>query len=678
MESFIIGELALIFGLAIVILYLCHRLHVPTIVGFLFTGMLVGPHGFGFIKGLSEVEILAEIGIILLLFAIGVEMSLKDLWKIKRGVLLGGSFQVILTTIFAVIVATRIGFSVNESIFMGFLLSLSSTAIVLKLFQKRAELHSAHGRLCLAILLFQDIIVVPMLLVTPYLAGVESSGEFSMLGMVLKGLGIILMVIVSARWVVPFVLYHITKTRDTELFLLTTVVICLSVAWLTANIGLSLALGAFLAGLTISESEYSHQALGNILPFRDLFMSFFFISIGMLLDVSYFLEDPFVFVLAALGVLISKSILASISALLLGFPLRTAVISGLSLAQVGEFSFILSSVGVEYGILSEQVYQLFLVVSILTMAFTSSVMSMSPKIADHVDRMPLPCQLKSGIHPYFVARLTEKKEHLRDHTIIVGFGFNGRTVAKASMLAKIPYVIIDTNPETVRKEQLRGENICYGDATQKAVLEHANIKEARVMVVGISDPAGTRRLVSISHRLNPNLYIIARTQYLQEVDPLYELGASEVIPEEFETSVEIFAHLMKRYLIPRDEVEKLIKEVRADGYEMFRTPAGVAAGYDVQLDLQDVDITTFRIVASSYSAGKSLSHLDLRRIYGVTVLAIRRESEVISNPDGGEILSAGDIIVLLGTPDKLSSAGDLFCSSEEVEEEMFLLDGTSY
>ncbi|WP_440953316.1 cation:proton antiporter domain-containing protein [Methanococcoides sp. FTZ1] len=660
MESSIIYSLDVIFGLSIGILYLCHRLRIPIVVGFLFTGMLLGPHGYGLIDAIEEVEVLAEIGIVLLLFTIGVELSLKDLWSIKRAVIIGGSIQVLLTIVVVYLISSFMGYGYGESVFIGFLFSLSSTAIVLKLLQNRGELHAPHGRLSLAILLFQDVIVVPMILITPFLAGVSGNGEPALIPIIAKGMGLVILVIASAKWIVPNVLYQITKTRDSELFFLCIIVVCLSVAWLTFSMGLSLALGAFLAGLIISESEYSHQAMSNLIPFRDIFMSFFFISIGMLLDIDHFFVNPVLFIMVAIGVLLLKSVIAGLASYLLGFPLRTAILGGLALAQVGEFSFVLSTFGLEFGILGQDVYQLFLVVSILTMAVTSSVMSLSPRIADHVVNLPLPPKLKCGFHPRAMESILNKKTHLEDHLIIAGFGFNGHTVAKAATVAGIPYIILDTNPETVRKEQLKGEKVYYGDSSQKGVLEHADIKNARVLVVCISDPAGTRRTVALSRKLNPNLHIIARTQYLQEMEPLYELGANEVIPEEFETSIEIFVRLMKRYLVPKDEIERLVSEIRQDGYEMFRTLSGSMNIYDMDVDIPDMNITNVRVRSSSFVVGKTLAQLELRKKYGVTILAIRRNSEVISNPDADIYLTAHDVVVLMGTPEMISKVDPLF------------------
>jgi len=542
MEIMLLNEIVIIFGLSIAILFICHRLRMPTIVGFLLTGILAGPYGLGLIKAVHEVEILAEVGVVLLLFTIGIEFSLGRLLQIKKSVLMGGSIQVLLTLLVTFVIARQLGQPIGESIFIGFLISLSSTAIVLKLIQERAEVDSPHGRITLGILIFQDIIIVPMILVTPLLAGATGDLGESVLVLIAKGIGIIGLVFVSAKWIVPQVLYQIARTRSRELFLLSVVVICLAVAWITSSAGLSLALGAFLAGLIISESEYSHHALGNILPFRDVFTSLFFISIGMLLDVGFLFRQPGTIVLMALGVLVLKSFIASFATVLLGFPLRTSILVGLALGQVGEFSFILSKTGVEHGLLAGNIYQMFLAVSVLSMVATPFIITLAPRLTDIILLLPLPKRLISGFYPVPDIKVEDKKHHL----IIIGFGVNGRNVARAARVSGIPYAIIEMNPETVRSEQARGEPIYYGDSTQEAVLQHANIKDARIVVAAINDPTATRRITEIIRRLNPEVHLIVRTRYLQELKPLYELGADEVIPEEFETSVEIFTRVLEK------------------------------------------------------------------------------------------------------------------------------------
>lgn len=665
MEIPLLNDIVIIFGLAIAVLFICHRLRVQAIVGFLLTGILVGPYGLGLVKAIHDVEIFAEVGVVLLLFTIGIEFSLERLLQIRKSFLMGGSLQVLLTFLATLFIARQFGQDFGKAVFIGFLVALSSTAIVLKLIQERAEVDSPHGRTTLGILIFQDIIIVPMILVTPLLAGAtENLGE-SLLVLLAKGIGIILLVMVSAKWFVPHLLYQIAKTRNHGLFLLSVIVICLGVAWLTSKAGLSLALGAFLAGLIISESEYSHQALGNILPFRDVFTTFFFVSIGMMLDIRFLFHHPGFIVLIALSVLVLKAIIAGSVTILLGFPLRTAVLVGFALGQIGEFSFILSRVGVEHGLLPGDLYQRFLAVTIVSMAATPFIISLAPRLADTILRLPVPKRLLSGIYPVSETKAEDRKDHL----IIIGFGVNGRNVVRAASIAGIPYAIIEMNPETVRTEQAKGEPIYYGDATQETVLQNANIKDARTAVVAISDPAATRRITEVIRRLGPTVHLIVRTRYLQEMKPLYELGATEVIPEEFETSVEIFTRVLMKYLVPRDEIERLLAVVRADGYEMFRSMSKASVSLsDLKLQLHDVDISTFRIAQESPLIGKTLAQIELRRRYGVSVVAIRRDSQLLSNPGADTILHSNDLLFVLGSSEKISEVINAFSSSKKGNE----------
>jgi len=666
MEIPILKDILTIFGLSIVVLYICHRLNIPAIVGYLVTGIVAGPHGFGLVNAVHEVELLAEIGIVLLLFSIGIEFSFDKMLQSGRAILIGGSLQVLLTSGVVFIIARSLGQSFGESVFAGFLISLSSTAIILKLLQERAEVDSPHGRAALGILIFQDIAIVPMMLITPLLAGGEGNVGISLLILLAKALVIITLVIIGAKFIVPHLLYQIARTRNHELFLLSIVAICLAVAWLTSSAGLSLALGAFLAGLIISESEYSHQALGNILPFKDVYTSFFFVSIGMLMNTSILLKNPVLIILATLAVLGIKSIVAFLAAAFLGFPVRTTILVGLALSQVGEFSFILSRVGVEHGLLAGDVYQAFLAISVLTMVAAPFILKTAPRMADLVSGLPLLDKITLGRHSVY----EETVAGVKDHLIIIGYGLNGKNVARAASVAHIPYLILEMNAETVRKEKENDEPIYYGDASQEAVLRHVNIEEARVIVIAISDPAATLRILEISRRLNPKVFIIVRTRYIQDIKTLYELGADEVIPEEFETSIEIFAVVLKKYLVPRDEIEKFISEVRSDGYEMLRSLSREEASFsDLELHLPDLDLCTFRVGDGSPAAGKTLSQVRLRKEYGLTMLAIRRGSEILYNPHGDTRIQPNDLVVIVGRRERTNCAANLFISPQPANEE---------
>ncbi|MBM4270604.1 MAG: potassium transporter KefB [Deltaproteobacteria bacterium] len=653
----LLGDILIIVGLSVVVLYLCFQMRVPIIVGFLFTGVVTGPHGLGLVRDIESVKILADVGVVLLLFTIGLEFSFRNLLQVRRPVLLGGALQVSLTILIAFAISRYFGQTIGESLLIGFLVSLSSTAIVMKFLQDRAEVETPQGNTALGILIFQDIIIVPMMLCIPLLAGEASGGTEALLLFLAKVVFIIALVFTGAKWIVPRVFFSIANTRSRELFLLSVIAICLAVAWLTHMTGLSLALGAFLAGLIISESEYSHQAFGNVLPFRDVFMSFFFVSVGMLLNMGFFIEHYLSLSILAFAVMAFKALVAGLVSVFLGLPLRTAILVGASLSQVGEFSFILSEKAIQHGLLTGDMNQGFLALSVLTMMATPLALSAAPRIASFVLELPLPRKIKKGSYP----ATYEEKVHIKDHLIIVGFGLNGRNLARAAKFSGIPYVITEMNPTVVREERAKGEPIYYGDATQEAILQHVNIKAARALVVVINDPAATRRITELARRLNPKLYLVVRTRFLQEMVPLSELGADEVIPEEFETSVEIFSRVLAKYLMPKEEIEKFVTEIRLEHYEMLRSLSREATScLDIELCLPDVEIKTFRIAEGSPFIGKTLAQTEMRKKMGVSLLALRRKGEVVSNPAADTVFHAGDILFVVGEPNQIKNVIRLF------------------
>lgn len=657
MEIPLLYDICIIFILSIAGLLVCHKLHVPAIVGFLLTGLIAGPHGLALIQADGEVEILAEVGIILLLFTVGIEFSLSSLLRVKRSVLVGGPLQVGLTLLAAFLVIRQFGMVANEAIFIGCLSAVSSTVIVMKLLQERDETRTPHGRTALAILIFQDIAIVPMILITPILAGEASNMNQALFSLLAKGAVMVVVVIVGAKYAVPLLLSQVLRTRSREVFLLSVLAICLAVTWVTSIFGVSLALGAFLAGLIVSESESSHDALGHISPFRDVFTSFFFVSVGMLLDVSELIGKPFLIAGLAVGVLAAKSLVAGVVTSALGYPLRTAILAGLTLSQVGEFAFILSNVGIKHGLLSERNYNLFLAVSVVTMAATPIIVSVSGRVADGILRLRLPKRLVSGLRPIPSTQHTERSNHI----IIVGFGINGQNVARAAATADLPYVVIEMNNEIVRFARSNGEPIFFGDAVHDAVLHHANIKSARVVVVAISDDASSRRIVGVARALNPAAHIVVRTRHLAEVEPLYDVGANEVIPEEFETSVEIFTRVMMEYLVPHDQIERFIADVRADGYKMFRTPSkGALSRSNRDVHLPDLEISVLRVDKKSPFVEKTLEEITLRKTFEVSVVAILRNGKVLANPHGDMRFKVDDEVYLLGLPDKIAQVADFF------------------
>jgi CPA2 family monovalent cation:H+ antiporter-2 len=650
-------DLVIIFGLSIGILLLSHRLRLPAVIGLLLTGLIVGPYGLRLVHDIEAVESLAEVGVILLLFTIGIEFSLKALLSLKRIVGIAGSLQVGLTTATTYAAARFLGRSDAEALLWGFLVTLSSTAIVLKLLAERGETDSPHGRIAVGVLILQDLSVVPMMFLLPLLAGTAADSTASIGWVIVKAIGVLAVVLISARMVIPPLLHQVVRTRSHELFVLSIVLICFGTAWLTARAGLSLALGAFVAGILISESDYGQQALADVLPLRDLFSSLFFVSVGMLLNVQFALQHVITIVVIVVGIHLGKALTAALATLAMGYPLRIAVLTGLALAQIGEFSFVLGRAGFAAGMLGEDSYQEFVAAAVMTMLATPFLLHVAPTVAERLARLPMAQRLQGSLPP--LADFGGRPWH--DHVVIVGFGMNGRNVARALAAANIPYLILEMNPETVRTERAKGTPIAYGDASQEAVLRHAHLHTARVLVVAISDAAATRRVVELARRFNPGVFIIARTRYSQEVSPLSALGANEAIPEEFETSIEIFARVLRRYLVPREDIERQIAAIREDGYEMLRQlrPAPIAFA-DIQGHLADLEVETFRIEAKAPAAGKTLAELRLRQQVGITVLAIQRDGETLTNPWGGTSLQAGDLVISLGKPTQFADAAPLF------------------
>jgi len=659
-ELSFLKDFVIIFGAAIGINFLFHRLHIAPIVGYLIAGVLLGPSVLGVTQDISLIEILADVGVILLLFLIGIEFSLAELIRINRAVFVGGFLQVFLTTAAVLLISLSAGISIEKGIFIGILVAMSSTAIVFKVLSDRGEMDSPQGRLSSGILIFQDLSVVAVVLLLPMLGGKTGVSASDMALNVLWALSIVVLIILVSWFVVPKMLHQIVSTHSRELFLISIVLICFGTAWLTSLVGLSLALGAFLAGLVISESEYGQQAFSEILPLKDIFSILFFVSIGMLLDVGSMLQNPLIVLLAVVLILVIKFAAGALITMVLGYPLRIGVLVGVALSQIGEFSFVLSKEGMNLGLFSGSDYQVFLASSIITMIFTPFMIQGSAKFSEYFERLPISSKIKTG---RFHEDVFETKV-LTNHVIVVGFGLNGRNVTKVLSASGIPFVVLEINPETVRVEKKRGVPISYGDASKEALLTHLGIKTARCVVIAISDASATRRIVELSRQLNPNVYIIARTRYTSEVNPLYSLGANDVIPEEFETSIEIISRVLHNFFIPANEIEKHISEVRKGGYEIFRN---VHQKYDVFPELiqhlPDIEIETIRIEARSPLAGKSLADIAFRRKYGVTVLAIQRGARTITNPSGDTQLVAQDIVIFIGTRECIAGVSSVVLSS---------------
>ena len=657
MDIEIIKDLLIIFSLAVFVVLAFHKIKVPPIVGFLMTGLLVGPHCLGLIDAAHEVELMAEIGVILLLFSIGTELSIKELIRLKTPVFLGGGGQVLMSIMVGFVVAFALFRQVNQAVLWGFMLALSSTAIVLNLLQARAELESPYGRLSLSFLIFQDLIIVPMMLTVPFLAGVGENALHSAGMLLLKTTGVLGLAYVAARFVVPFFLRLVLKTRSKEIFLLTTLSLCFAVAFLTYQVGLSLSLGAFLAGLIVSESEFSLTATEGVIPFKEVFTSLFFISIGMLMDVGYAFQHLPLVLLCVVLVLGLKAPIAALASALIGYPFKPSLLTGLALCQIGEFSFVLAKSGIDYKLISPHSYQMFLAVSVVTMTVTPFAIRLAPSIVNK-----LSCSRLAGLFP--TGKMVTKKEEsneLDDHLIVVGYGVGGQNLARAAQSADIEHIIIEMNPDTVSVARKKGVSIFFGDATYDAVLEFAGIEKARILAVVITDPVAARRIIHNALKLNPCLHVVARTRFVSEIPELARLGAHEVISEEYESSIEVFKRVLSQYLVPRGEIEKFTAGVRKQGYEMFRS-VSLDPGALTELGTQfsDLGLRGVKIEHGAELDGVTLEKSELRKSHGLTIVAVRRDNRLIGNPGAEFVLRAGDVAYMFGNRDILADKSCFF------------------
>ncbi|MGH9946822.1 MAG: cation:proton antiporter [Pyrinomonadaceae bacterium] len=663
------ADLLIILLVSVPVAYICLRLKLPLLVGLMLTGVAIGPHALGLIRELESIEILAEIGVMLLLFTIGLEFSLKRLSEMKRLVLLGGGLQVLLTVGFVFAISYFLGRGVSQSIFFGFLVALSSTAIVLKSYVDRNEVDAPHGRAGVAILLFQDISIVFMLLIIPLLGG-EDIVSFTSILLQLGGSLALLAGIVFLAWLIlPRFLKRIVDLRSPEVFILTVVLFCLGMSWITLNLGMSLALGGFIAGMVLADSDYNHQVTTEVLTFRDVFNSLFFVSIGLLLSLTALAANLGVVFFLVIALILGKAAIIWLIVRILGFPQRIAIMTGMGLAQIGEFSFVLARAGQGVGLLPDADYQKFLAASIISMIATPFLIAAAPKAGFWIQRF-----LRDGsVHDIENAESDEvhmtSSGGLQQHVIIVGYGLNGRNLARVLRAVGIPYVVLELNAEVVKRAKAKGEKINFGDATRREVLMQVKVDEAWAVVLAMSDPQAARRTVDRVRSLSEKVHIIVRTRYVAEITELFQLGADEVIPEEFETSIEIFSRVLHRYGVARSVIEGQIEAIRKQGYEMLRSPNPLPERIeDVRSALNAAGAETVRIPEESPTLGSDLGRLDIRGKTGATIIAVVRDGETNISPGANFRLQASDIAVLLGSRESIDNAVELLSPNESTSE----------
>jgi CPA2 family monovalent cation:H+ antiporter-2 len=650
-ETILLRDLVAVFGCAALVVYLFYRIKQSPIVGFVITGVIIGPHGLSLIDEVGSVRTLAAVGIMVLLFSLGLEFSLKKLMETRVAVLVGGPLQMMGTIAVVMLVTRYFEVPILVSAIYGMLIGLSSTAVFMKILAERRETDSIHGRIGLGIAIFQDLCTIPFMIAIPLMAS-EGALGFSLAHALAKSVALIAAVLVAARYLFPILLRSILRTRSKELFLVTSIFMFLGTAWVTANAGVSLGLGSFLAGLILSESEYGHHIFAEVRPFRDSLNSLFFVSIGMLVDPRFIAGNIGLILGATALIMAGKTVITTAAVMACRIPMQPALLSGAALAQIGEFSFILLQTAEGLGILRAGPYQIVLACSVVSMALTPVVFGLFRKLISRYAREWNP---RIPLRGRSAGEDAQRFKDLKDHVIICGFGLSGRNIASVLKANKIPYIIIDLNEQRVSESRREGEPIIFGDCTSTHMLEIAGIRRSRVIVFVISDPFAARLAVGAAREMCREIVILTRTKYVADMDVLWDQGSTEVIAEEFEASLELMTRILRVYNSPRSMVAAEIKSIRDQRFGLFRERKTTVPRMRLSNEL-DVYTETWQVPADCPWNGATVFETGLRGKTGALILGIIREKRTLNNPGPDETISGGDRLVLSGTKEQLNKA----------------------
>ena len=642
----LIEDLAVLLLVSLPINLFFHKIKLPSVMGYLVAGILIGPYGLKLISDVASVKELAEIGVILLLFVIGLEFSLGRLLKNLASVIGVGSLQLGGTTALGWFIFSEMGFQQNQSIALGLIVALSSTAIVMKMITDRAEIDTLHGKLCIGTLLFQDLCVVPIMLLLPLLAQTQVISGTDLVLAMFKSLTAVVLIFFLSRLIVPKALVWVARVGNKEHLTLSVLFLILATGWASQKLGLTLAMGALIAGMIIAESEYSHQIVLDILPLRDYFSSIFFISVGMLLQVQVFIDSIWVCLALSIGVVLIKGCLAGLACLGVRMPLRISFVVGMRLAQVGEFSLILSGMALDQGLFDAHQYQILLIVSILSMLFAPLMIQASTA-------------LSIRIFSKWKHEETDPVEELdlKEHVIIVGYGLGGRTLAQVLLETQIPFLVLDLDGEQVKRALTEDIKTHYGDCTQEEILRRAGLKEARMIVFSIPDYTATEKAVRLARKMNDRINIMVRTRLTAQVEELKLAGADEVIPEEFETSIEIFSRVLRDYRIPNNIIEQQVELIRLEGYSMFRGLSLNTASLKKFSTYLTATLTeSYLVFEGNWACEKLLAEIDITALTGAVVIAVVRKNKPHPNPGSDFAILSGDILILFGSHIQLDRA----------------------
>ncbi|MEB3298824.1 MAG: cation:proton antiporter [Candidatus Sericytochromatia bacterium] len=662
----LLDQLALVALVAVGVTALLARLRWPATAGLLAAGALVGPYGLGWAHDVEAIEILAEMGVVLLLFSIGLEFSLARLKDFMGPVALGGILQVVLTSVVSTGAAVALGQSFAKSVLLGFVMALSSTAVVLRTLSDRRELDAPHGRIIVGTLLFQDLCVVPMMLVIPLLASTggqtEATAWGDLWGILIKALVLVLGTVLLSRQVIPRLLAFVDGSGSREIFLLAILGLCTGTAWLTAHFGLSVALGAFLAGMMVAETDHGHRALGEIQPLRDAFVSLFFVSLGMLFQPGVVLEHPWLVGGLLLAFVGGKGFLATLAAMAMRFPSRVAWLAGIGLAQFGEFGFVLLRVAQQEKLVTASETAPWLAAGILSMVLTPMLSRLAPHVTAG-ERMLAGLERMMGARG--IDEVTEQAESLQDHVLVVGMGLAGRLTTQTLQACRVPVVVLELNSDLVKKGREMGLPVYYADATSPEALEHAKVAKARLVVLLMNDLQAAQRVVSSIRQLAPTVPVLMRTRFLLEREPLLRLGARDVVAEEVEGAVEVIARMLRWIGIPRAVVESRVRSIRTGAHPTPRHHGTGPLPINMEEAPTDEDLQMVPAVveAGSRIVGKPLSHLSLRASPDLRVVACRRGDDLLLDLSPDQPFLAGDLVYMVGSREALARGVSVFQGS---------------
>ena len=648
-------DIVLLLAASIPIVVLLRRVQLPSVAGFVVAGALFGPHALSWIRSVEEVEALAEIGVALLLFTVGLEFSLPRLLLLKRALLVGGFGQVMLTLLLVGLGGIALGRNVSGSVLFAFLVVLSSTAVVLKTLTDERQLDTPHGQLAVAILLFQTSRSSPCS--SSFRCSGSGAGDLSEFGVAgAKAVVAVVVVLLAARYGFSRMAPVVVRAGGRELFTLFTVLVALGAAWLTESLDLPLPHGAFIAGLVVSESEYNHQVVDEILPFRDVFSALFFVSIGMLFDASIVIEQPVETLSLFLAVATAKAGVVFGVGYYLTRSRRTAMIVAAALFQVGEFAFVVASQARELGVLGGEDEQRFLAVAVLSMVVTPVVMRLAWRRGE------------AG-RPSAAGGQGEGAPVDAPRVLIAGYGLTGEHLARVLAATGVEHRVLDTDPHRVKRERAAGVPIVLADASRADALVQAGIAGAKVFVVAINDAGATRRAVALARQLSPSVQVIVRTRFLTDTEELLRLGANQVVPEEFETSVEIFGRVLRELHVPRGTIAVQTELVRREGYQLLRGPVAEERHLAVVGEiLASTAVDTLFVGADCAGCGRSLGEMGFRVRTGATVLSVVRGGDEIHGPGADLVLEPGDLLVVRGEHRELDLARDLISGTLDAED----------